>query len=337
MNRQQAYNRVYQNLLEQGKKGFLTRAKDFLTPSAEYMNKSELGAAGLGLGSTVATFTPVAPAGVAGELAASVWDLKNAGLRALRGEYGDAALNLLSAIPYAGTAVGAGKLGKAALTASDIASDVEKAGDVSKAVKVGTAGVETGKEIVPYVAKTGVKTGKEIVPYVAKTGKELAPIALKVGKEAAPIAAKAPSALSRLAKVGGIAGTIGTAGLLASSLMDGEEDEGGLGPDEIPVQAGEPGLYKLGSFSSQASGYAKSVRPSTSREFSAPGYHPFFTMPSDVATEYRRRDINLPESKDYNLDNVYYRRAYKAVNKYLNSPHGKELNNHLNSIRSTIE
>ena len=135
MNREQAYNRVYQNLLEQGKKGFLARAKDFLTPSDEYINKSELGAAGLGLGSTVATFTPVAPAGVAGELAASVWDLKNAGLRALRGEFGDAALNLVSAIPYAGTAVGAGRLGKAALTAADIASDVEKEGNSSLCYK----------------------------------------------------------------------------------------------------------------------------------------------------------------------------------------------------------
>ena len=270
-------------------------------------------------------------------MAASVWDLKNAGLRALRGEYGDAALNLLSAIPYAGTAVGAGRLGKAALTAADIASDVEKAGDVSKAVKLGTSGVEAGKEIVPYVAKTGVKSGKEIVPYVAKTGKELAPIAVRVGKEAAPIVAKAPSALSRIAKVGGIAGTVGTAGLLASSLLDGGEEEPGGEVEEIPVGVGDPGLYKLGSFSSQASGYAKSTRPTSSREFSAPGYHPFFTMPSDVATEYRRRDINLPESKDYNLDNVYYKRAFKAVNRYLNSPHGKELNNHLNSIRSTIE
>lgn len=335
MNRQQAYNKVYQNLAEQGKKSFATRAREFFTPSDEYINKSELGAAGLGLGSTVATLTPAAPIGVAGELAASVWDLKNAGLRALRGEFGDAALNLVSAIPYAGTAVGAGRLGKAALTAADVASDVEKAGDVSKAVKIGTTGVETGKEIVPYVAKTGVKTGKEIVPYVAKTGKELVPIAAKVGKEAAPIAAKAPSALSRLAKVGGIAGTVGTAGLLASSLLNGEEEPGEV--EEVPVRVGEPGLYKLGSFSSQASGYAKSTRPTSSREFSAPGYHPFFTMPSDVATEYRRRDINLPESKDYNLDNVYYKRAFKAVNRYLNSPHGKELNNHLNSIRSTIE
>jgi hypothetical protein len=311
MNRQQAYNKVYQNLAEQGKKGFATRAKEFFTPSDEYINKSELGAAGLGLGSTVATLTPAAPIGVAGELVASGWDLKNAAIRALRGEFGDAALNLVSAIPYAGTAVGAGKLGKAALAATD----------VGKTTKVTTSGVEAGKEIVPYVAKTG---------------KELAPIAAKVGKEAAPSVAKAPSALSRLAKVGGIAGTVGTAGLVANSLLSGEE---GTPLDDTPVdvKVGDPGLYKLGTFGSQASPYAKSIRSGTSRESSAPGYHPFFTMPSDVATEYRRRDINLPESKDYNLDNVYYKRAYKAVDKYLKSPHGKELNNHLNAIKSTIE
>ncbi len=323
MNRQQAYNKIYQNLAEQGKKSFITKAKEYFTPSDEYINKSELGAAGLGLGSTVATLTPAAPIGIAGELVASGWDLKNAAIRALRGEFGDAALNLISAIPYAGTAVGAGKLGKAALAAAD-------AGKTTKAV---TSGVETGKEIVPYVAKTGVKSGKEIDPYVAKTGKELAPIAAKVGKEAAPTATKAQSSLGRLARIGGL---VGTGTVLASALRgDGEEPTPMDTPTE--VKAGDPGLYKLGTFGSQASPYAKSTRPSSSREFSAPGYHPFFTMPSDVATEYRRRDINLPESKDYNLDNVYYKRAYKAVNRYLNSPHGKELNNHLNAIKSTIE
>lgn len=291
MNRQQAYNKVYQNLIEYRN---LEMLKKYITPSDKFMNKSELGASVTGLGGGAATFVPfTAPAGLGAELAADVWDVGNAGGRALRGEWGDAALNLVAAVPYLGLGVAGSRIAKAANATSKVTKAANATSDVKK---------------VQNLAK-GSKVGKVVKG----------------------------------------TGLLATGGLLANALLD---DGGGevvpmdpsMSNTEIKVETGDPGLYKLGSFGSEASPYAKSISSISHRENSTKGYNPFFTIPPEFALDYRRKNISnnrmdnyLPETTDYNLDNIYYKRAYKAVNKYLNSPQGKELNNHLNAVRSTIE
>ena len=334
MNRQQAYNKIYTNTLNEYKNiknikniknpyskitdPDKSRVFDIITDPPEntkdFLDKIKLSdkeLLGREITSSAVGFVP----GV-GNIASAAMDVRNAGERALRGEWGLAALNLLGVVPYVGdTVVGTTKLARAA----DAVSDLNKINKV------------TPPTIPPVIPKT--------VPG-------------KLPKKSIEIAKKGivKNALGKVVKVASHPVTqLGIPlAFLANQIFDSDEgtttatgtafgDNSDSSSDMISVKAGDPGLYKLGTFSSQASPYAKSTKPSSSREFSAPGYHPFFTMPSDVATEYRRKDIDLPESKDYNLDNVYYKRAYKAVNRYLNSPHGKELNNHLNAIKSTIE
>jgi hypothetical protein len=52
--------------------------------------------------------------------------------------------------------------------------------------------------------------------------------------------------------------------------------------------------------------------------------------------QYRRRNVGLPESVEYNTRDVLYKKAYSAVNRYLRSTEGRQLNNHISDIKKGV-
>lgn len=356
------YGNVYQNISEfkTSNRSLLGRVRDSFTPSDDFMNKSELGSAGFGLASTAATFTPAAPAGVVGELISSGWDVGNAAGRFLQGKNDLALMNLAMAIPYFGTLGAAGRLGKAASAAGDIS----KATDTATAVK-GFKQVETPMVTPRPSPKTPSKprttpgrkeTTKPIEePDVStitkdtgvKPGTKLTSGLGKVTNTGVPAVSRTSRILSSPVTQGAIAAGAGAAlgsGIgkgVATSVADLVTDE----PIEklpkeslpIPTQVGDPGFYQLGAFSStDPSSYAKSITTPRSRDGEVVGYNPFFTMPVQAAMQTRRRNVGLPESVEYNTRDVLYKKAYSAVNRYLRSTEGRQLNNHISDIKKGV-
>jgi hypothetical protein len=351
------YGNVYQNISEfkTSNRSLLGRVRDSFTPSYDFMNKSELGSAGFGLASTAATFTPAAPAGVVGELISSGWDIGNAAGRFLQGKNDLALMNLAMAIPYFGTLGAARRLGKAASAAGDISKATDTATAVKGFKQVETPMVtprpsprtpskprttpgrkETTKPIeepdVSTITKdTGVKPGTKLTSGLGK-----------VITTGIPAVSRTSRILSSPVTQGAIAAGAGAAlgSGIATSVGDSVGDAISSIPKEslpIPTQVGDPGVYALGSFAStDPSSYAKSIRSGQAQQGERAGYHPFFTMPSEVAMQYRRRNVGLPESVEYNNRDLLYKKAYSAVNRYLRSTEGRQLNNHISDIKKGV-
>jgi len=346
MSRSSIYENVYKSINEfKGYKKFL----DTYLPD-KALNAAELASAGVGVGGLAASATGVGAAvGVPAMLASSVADLGLAAARAARGEWGAAGLNLLGAIPVVGDIAQGGKLAKAGVEAADAATAVKGFKQVETPMvtprpspktpskpRTTPGRKETTKPIeepdVSTITKgTGVKPATKLTSGLGR----LATTGVPAGSRTARILS---SPVTKGALAAGAGAAVGSG--LATSVGDSVGDVISSIPKEslpIPTQAGDPGFYQLGSFSStDPSSYAKSIRSGQPQQGERAGYHPFFTMPTDVAMQYRRRNVGLPESVEYNTRDVLYKKAYSAVNRYLRSTEGRQLNNHISDIKKGV-
>lgn len=350
MNREQVYQRIYQNLNEfKTTKSVPKRdvVGDWLS-AAE--TASAVGAVG-GLGAA-ATGVGVLP----GALAMGASSLIDAGTaigRAMRGEWDLAALNALGAVPVFGDVSQAARLAKTGVEAVSTAKDVSKAADAATAFKT----VET--PMVTPRTRPGAPTKPRTVPETPTkpTSKPTAKPDVSTIPKSPGIAttAKTTSGLGKLASATGKVlkhpGTqIGIPAAYVASqyigsdkdvdtdtalpLIPGDSDRSGL---MYQPSIGDAQLHQLGAFTHlDPSAYGKSVLPSRFQSQDHTGYHPFFTMPSDVVMQYRRRNTNLPESVNHNTRDVMYKKAYSAVNRYLRSTEGRQLNDHISKIKKGV-
>lgn len=346
MSRSSIYENVYKSINEfKGYKKFLDT---YLSDKA--LNAAELASAGVGVGGLAASATGVGAAvGVPAMLASSVADLGLAAARAARGEWGAAGLNLLGAIPVVGDIAQGGKLVKAGVKAADASTAVKGFKQVETPMvtprpspktpskpRTTPGRKETTKPIeepdVSTITKdTGVKPGTKLTSGLGR----IATTGVPAGSKTARILS---NPVTKGALTTGAGAAIGSG--IATSVGDSVGDAISSIPKEslpIPTQVGDPGVYALGSFAStDPSSYAKSIRSGQAQQGERAGYHPFFTMPSEVAMQYRRRNVGLPESVEYNNRDLLYKKAYSAVNRYLRSTEGRQLNNHISDIKKGV-
>ena len=351
MSRSSIYESVYKSINEF--KGYKKFVDTYLPDKA--LNAAELASAGVGVGGLAASATGVGAAvGVPAMLASSVADLGLAAARAARGEWGAAGLNLLGAIPVVGDIAQGGKLVKAGVKAADASTAVKGFKQVETPMVTPRPSPKTPskprttpgrKETTKPIEEPDVSTITKDIGI--KPATKLTSGLGKVTNTGVPAVSRTSRILSSPVTQGAIAAGAGAAlgsGIgkgVATSVADLVTDE----PIEklpkeslpIPTQAGDPGFYQLGAFSStDPSSYAKSITTPRSRDGEVVGYNPFVTMPVQAAMQTRRRNVGLPESVEYNTRDVLYKKAYSAVNRYLRSTEGRQLNNHISDIKKGV-
>lgn len=350
MNREQLYQQIYQNLNEfKTTKSVPKRdvVGDWLSAAEK---TSTVGAVG-GLGAA-ATGVGVLPGAIAMG-ASSLIDVGTSIGRALRGEWDLAALNALGAVPVVGDVSQAARLAKTGVEAVSTAKNVSKAADAATAFKT----VET--PMVTPRTRPGTPTKPRTVPETPTK-----PTSKPAAKPDVATIPKSPGIATTAKTTSGLGKVLSTTGKVLRHpatqigipaayvaneyINSGKDVDTDTGLPLIPGDSNRSGLiyqpsvgdaqlHQLGAFTHlDPSAYAKSVLPSRFQSQDHTGYHPFFTMPSDVAMQYRRRNTNLPESVNYNTRDVMYKKAYNAVNRYLRSTEGRQLNDHISKIRKGV-
>lgn len=264
-----------------------------------------------------------------------VVDLANAARYAAKGQWGDAAISALGAIPYVG--------------------DLGKAGRVAKAVtKVDKPITVTAKRVYPKAASV-----TEVKPF-KPSPKPTAGPAIPQSLPSANLPMQLPSSPSggslAVRKTGALAKTtrdIAT-GAAASEIIraakrvyddanDNEDDDEDNSKSKMviePKPETQLNLQRLSVYDpGDPSGYSKSVVAKRGHEELPHGYHPFFTGPIGIETNRRRstyaHKMGLPESIEN--ENIIKNRIKNSVKNYLKSQEGKKLNNHLENIRKSID
>lgn len=324
----------------------------------------------VGAAATLAsTVVDLANAGVYGGRA--IYDLATGDTEKAKEHALSAGLRALFAVPYLGDVAQAGKAVKAATTAAGTAE--KAAATAAKAApevaatasKVETAAARQGArnamrgerrvQLPGQRAGAGTRNAPVREPATVPAGRtpvrvpgggaKVTPKARIPGGAAGAAAgtgAKAATALSKGRRIAGGAAAAGAAGIVAKTLLDKATDSDdtvpGLRPGDpndriidtrmpVGLSLGRLGMYDTGDPTpfSRSSSSNPHIQAELRNKFN----------PMWALTPQQRETLRT-YGESYDPENALKGKVKVAVNKYLNSPQGYQLNKHLESIRKNL-
>jgi hypothetical protein len=265
-------------------------------------------------------------------------DLANAVRYGLKGNWLDASLSALGAIPVVGNLATAGKIARSA-------TKVAKAGSKIDDVKMAKRLYMTTDQADAYAKASGVTKQASKSKLTADEARAAAE-RIKARRTRIATPTSVPAKGTALSKLGRTATAAGAGAVIANALQqalknnryddDGGDDKRESSNDSIPdiginihrLSVGDPG---------DPSGYVKATHPgSQGREQGYMGYHPYLTAPLNIDLHRRRSPYSIQRGLPESIENNLKLKIKKSINNYLKSREGEKLDNHLNQVRMIL-